>query len=117
MSKMLPAFTAETSLYKASQSYYMVGMNSQTEGAIHPEQFSAGQDCFGECLDFYHCSSLSDPQAKGDCFRHCRCQCFGINCPPQPPKCTTKTACCSPNLNPFAVCCPPGLMPGCVQVP
>src|SRR5262245_36256972 len=114
-----PLFTADISVYQTSQSYYGVSTVKQSNGAIHLEQMSQGEDCFLKCLGDRGCSSLGGvPQ--GDCVRSCHCDCnypagMGHNFCQQPP-CTWLRACCGPGSLPASLCCPVGTRAGCVPI-
>ncbi len=68
MSKMkMPGFTAEASLFKASEYYHKTGMGIPGESMIQPA--FGGTGCYSTCANW--CDG--DP----DCLHCCRCVCNG----------------------------------------
>jgi hypothetical protein len=65
----IPGFTAETSLFKTSQSYHVARTLGQTAAAIRPAVIR-DPDCVSACVD--RCADSSSPQA---CFNHCFRRC------------------------------------------
>ncbi len=64
----LPGFTAEASLYSASNSYYVHGMYQRTEQKIYPADY-VDQACFGGC--YRNCADECAGSGKAACLKEC----------------------------------------------
>lgn len=77
----LPGFTAESSLYRESESYSLTKNFSSTVGAVHPAllrtcDFGCLDSCFNACQDT--CLIFGKPSPS--CLRQCVTSCRNVCC-------------------------------------
>jgi hypothetical protein len=78
---ILPGFTAESSLYRGSESYYSTKNFSSTVRAVHPALLrTCDSGCLDGCLNACQDACLIFGKPSLSCVRNCATSCRNVCC-------------------------------------